>query len=225
MTKFDELYGSIDTYCGLSCTDCEFKESMNCGGCIATGGKPFHGRCDVAKCAVSRGKKFCGECPDFPCELLKGYSEDPEHGDTPPGARIENCSGLKAAMVKAARDGIDPQGVCGHHCDHCPYTQWCGGCRSQYPGCSFATLYEDRRCPNTVCAGERGVDGCYDCPELESCQKGYFGAGDGYNAKGAALFISRHGKESYAAALGKNAERPEGIDTPEGLAEFFESIE
>lgn len=224
MIEFDKLYSSVDTYCGLSCANCEFKESMNCGGCIATGGKPFHGSCAVADCAISRGRKFCGECENFDCELLKSYSNDTEHGDTTPGARIENCARIKAALVKSAREGTDSQGVCGHHCDYCPFTKWCGGCRSQYPHCSFATLYDDRRCPNVSCAGERGLDGCYDCPELDSCQKGYFGAGDGYNAKGAALFISRHGKAAYAEALGKGAERPEGIDSPEKLAAFFESI-
>ena len=56
------------------------------------------------------------------------------------------------------------------------------------------------------------------------CQKGYFGAEDGYTAKGAALYISRHGKEAYARALSKGAERPEGIDTPEKFAAFLESI-
>lgn len=224
MTEFEKLYDSIDTYCGLSCAACEFKESMNCGGCIATGGKPFHGSCAVADCAISRGKKFCGECPDFPCDTLKSYSNDPEHGDTPPGTRIESCAEIKAALIKAARDGIDPQGVCGHHCDHCPFTKWCGGCRSQYPGCSFATLFDNRRCPNVTCAGEKGLDGCYSCPEAVDCQKGYFGAEDGYTAKGAALYISRHGKEAYARALSKGAERPEGIDTPEKFAAFLESI-
>ncbi len=175
MTEFDKLYLSVDTYCGLCCAECEFRETMNCGGCIATGGKPFHGSCNLADCAISRGRKFCGECEDFACELLKSYSNDPEHGDTPPGARIENCSKVKAALVKAAREGVDPMGVCGNDCDDCPYTQWCGGCRSQYPHCSFGTLYEDKRCPNVTCAGGRGVYACKDCPERGACERGFFG--------------------------------------------------
>lgn len=222
MTEYEAIRAKIDTYCGLCCATCNFKETMNCGGCIATKGKPFHGGCAVADCAVGKGKGFCGECPDFPCKLLESYSNDPEHGDTPPGARIENCTKTKAAMVRAARQGTDPQGVCGHHCDYCPYTQWCGGCRSEYPGCSFATLYEDRKCPNVVCAGEKSLDGCYCCPDLAECEKGYFGAADGYNAKGAALYIARHGKAAYPAALDRAGERPEGVDTAEKLLEFLE---
>jgi len=81
----------IETRCGLYCTGCEFKESQNCGGCIATNGHPFHGDCPVAQCCGSRGYLHCGECPDFPCDQLNAYSCDPVHGDTPPGARIEQC--------------------------------------------------------------------------------------------------------------------------------------
>ena len=32
-----------------------------------------------------------GSARIFPCELLTQYSCDPEHGDTPHGARIEQC--------------------------------------------------------------------------------------------------------------------------------------
>ena len=78
--------------------------------------------------------------------------------------------------------------------------------------------------PLPHCAGDKGLDGCYNCSEAADCQKGYFGAEDGYTAKGAALYISRHGKEAYAKALSKDVEHPEGISTPEKLVEFFESI-
>lgn len=222
MTKFEQIRSTIDTYCGLCCAECEFWESMGCGGCIATAGHPFHGECKLAQCAIEKKRGFCGECAQFPCGLLEEFSNDPEHGDTPPGRRIENCGQVKARLVAAARKGTDSQGMCGHHCDHCPYTKYCGGCRSVYNGCSFATLYEDGRCPNVVCANERGIDGCYDCPELETCGKGYFGAGDGFTAKGSSLFIAKHGKEAYSQALVNAGPRPEEIDTPEGMRDFFE---
>lgn len=85
----------IDTYCGLSCEGCEYKEKTNCGGCIATKGNPFHGECPVAVCAIEKGFAHCGECPDMPCKLLNDYSNDPVHGDTPHGARIERLKSLK----------------------------------------------------------------------------------------------------------------------------------
>ncbi|MCL2488397.1 MAG: DUF3795 domain-containing protein [Oscillospiraceae bacterium] len=80
---------TIDTRCGLVCAGCGFIESHGCGGCIATGGRPFHGECPVAVCCQDRGHLHCGECPDIPCALLTEYSFHPEHGDN--GARIERC--------------------------------------------------------------------------------------------------------------------------------------
>ena len=81
----------IDTRCGLNCAECGYREKMNCGGCIATMGQPFHGICPVAQCCQEKELVHCGQCGEFPCELLKQYSCDPEHGDNPPGARIEVC--------------------------------------------------------------------------------------------------------------------------------------
>jgi multimeric flavodoxin WrbA len=108
----------VDSRCGLHCTGCEYKESHGCGGCIETNGHPFHGECPVAKCCQDKGFTHCGECPDIPekcsetdckkvdengfhlcdgcgmtnCGKLHAYSyTDPEHGDNPPGKRIEQC--------------------------------------------------------------------------------------------------------------------------------------
>lgn len=196
MTEFERIRKTIDSYCGLSCAECTYRETKHCGGCIATGGKPFHGSCEVAACAMEKKRGFCGECGEFACELLKSYSNDETHGDTPKGARIQRCMEIKGALLQEARKGTDPQGACGHHCHHCFLGQWCGGCRSVYPNCSFATLFEDGKCPNLTCSAGKGLDGCYGCEELAGCGKGYYGAGDGYTAKGAALFIwSREKKE------------------------------
>lgn len=81
----------MDTRCGLCCETCDFKEPCHCDGCIATNGHPFHGECPVAQCCQAHGLVHCGQCADLPCELLTQYSCDPEHGDQPPGARIEQC--------------------------------------------------------------------------------------------------------------------------------------
>ena len=86
-----EVIHMVDSRCGLHCTGCEYKETCGCGGCIETNGHPFHGECPVAVCCQDKGIVHCGECPDIPCELLMQYSCDPEHGDTPRGARIEQC--------------------------------------------------------------------------------------------------------------------------------------
>lgn len=82
----------VDSRCGLHCSECEYKESCGCGGCIETNGHPFHGECPIAVCCQIKGFIHCGECPDIPCEQLYAYSYlDKEHGDNPPGARVEQC--------------------------------------------------------------------------------------------------------------------------------------
>ena len=86
-----EVKEMIDSRCGLHCTGCTYKETCGCGGCIETEGHPFHGECPVAACCQEKGFLHCGQCPQIPCDMLTKYSCDPEHGDTPHGARIEQC--------------------------------------------------------------------------------------------------------------------------------------
>ena len=81
----------VDSRCGLHCTDCSFKESHGCGGCIETNGHPFHGECPVAICCQNNNLVHCGQCTNIPCELLTQYSYDSVNGDSPHGARIEQC--------------------------------------------------------------------------------------------------------------------------------------
>ena len=82
----------IDSRCGLLCSSCDFKVPCDCGGCIETMGKPFHGECPIAMCCQAKGHRHCGECDELPCDQLYAYSYlDPDHGDKPPGARIAKC--------------------------------------------------------------------------------------------------------------------------------------
>ncbi len=92
-----EVTDMVDSRCGLHCTGCGYKKTCNCGGCIETEGRPFHGECPVAKCCQEKGFLHCGQCPDIPCDMLTDYSCDPEHGDTPHGARIEQCRAWHSA--------------------------------------------------------------------------------------------------------------------------------
>jgi hypothetical protein len=89
---------TVQSYCGLLCGGCAYKESHGCAGCFAVKGKPFWGECDVAKCCQEKGYAHCGECPDIPCETLRDMSHgDGDECDNPKGARIAVC---KAWAVK-----------------------------------------------------------------------------------------------------------------------------
>ena len=79
----------IESRCGLLCSLCEYREAMDCKGCVSIA-KPFWGDvCPVKACCEEKEQAHCGLCSDFPCELLTQFSYDKEQGDD--GKRIEQC--------------------------------------------------------------------------------------------------------------------------------------
>jgi hypothetical protein len=50
------------TYCGKNCTECTYKETLNCPGCKAGPGRQYGGSCSLAQCAVSKGHESCDTC-------------------------------------------------------------------------------------------------------------------------------------------------------------------
>ena len=78
----------FESRCGLLCSECEYREKMNCD-CLKND-KPFWGdSCPVKDCCEGRNYDHCGQCPDMPCELLIEFAYDKEQGDD--GKRIETC--------------------------------------------------------------------------------------------------------------------------------------
>lgn len=112
---------------------------------------------------------------------------------------IEAMQRIKNKLCKNARKAVDPVAYCGFSCNHCFLGEWCGSCRTEYNTCSYATLYEDKRCPNMVCCKDKNIDGCYECLELESCSKGFYAPDhDGAaSAKAQAMFIRKYGKKAF----------------------------
>lgn len=79
----------IESRCGILCSACEHRETVNCAGCTNIE-KPFWGDvCPVKSCCEGRGHDHCGQCGDFACELLHGFAYHPEQGDG--GLRIRQC--------------------------------------------------------------------------------------------------------------------------------------
>lgn len=79
----------IESRCGILCSECTYKEQLNCTGCVNID-KPFWGEsCPVKSCCEGKNLKNCGACTDFPCELLNKFAYDKEQGDD--GKRIEQC--------------------------------------------------------------------------------------------------------------------------------------
>ena len=89
--------------CGIYCGECEYREKMNCSGCIAAAGKMFYGECELAPCCIEKGLEHCGQCSDFPCDKLRAYSYDEQQGDN--GQRIRNLEAWNAMGFQAWLDG------------------------------------------------------------------------------------------------------------------------
>ena len=112
---------------------------------------------------------------------------------------IEAMQRIKDRLCKMARKGVDPVAICGLSCNHCFLGEWCGGCRTDFNTCSFAIYSEGRICPNVKCCNEKNIDGCYECSELEICEKGFYvSSNDGANAATAqSLYIRKYGKKEF----------------------------
>jgi hypothetical protein len=134
---------------------------------------------------------------------------------------IEAMQRIKNKLCKSARKGVDPVAYCGLSCNHCFLGEWCGACRTEYNVCSFATIFEDKRCPNAVCCMEKKIDGCYGCSELEDCTKGFYTPGnDGANsAKAQAMFIRKYGKKAFLEVHDRLHERFDFTKTQEILGQ------
>jgi len=134
---------------------------------------------------------------------------------------IEAMRRIKNKLCLNARKGADPVAYCGLSCNHCFLGEWCGSCRTEYNVCSYATIYEDKKCPNAVCCMDKNIDGCYECPELDSCEKGFYAPGnDGAaSAKAQAMFIRKYGKKVFLKVHDKLHERFDFAKTQEILGQ------
>lgn len=88
---------------------------------------------------------------------------------------------------------------CGLHCGYCFFE--CGGCSSGNNMCSYGNSQPDHICPNVKCSKNKGLEGCYLCPELMGCKYGFYAMPG--NAKASAIFISKHGKKTFEEATKK----------------------
>ena len=136
---------------------------------------------------------------------------------------IEAMRRIKNRLCKLARKGADPVAYCGLSCNHCFLAEWCGSCRTSYNTCSFATVSPDGICPNVKCCTEKGIDGCYECDALESCEKGfYIPSNDGANAaKAQALYIQEHGKKEFLNVHNRLHEKYDFEKTQEILGQDY----
>lgn len=107
-------------------------------------------------------------------------------------------------------------GYCGNHCEYCFFSD-CDGCKSNNPSCSYAILFEDKKCPNVVCCERKNIDGCWQCENVAECQTGFFSSGEN-DAKAYALYIKKYGAEQYTKRISELIHK--GYDYPR----YFKNI-
>lgn len=90
-------------------------------------------------------------------------------------------------------------GYCGKHCEYCFFTE-CGGCKSDNPSCSYANLFDDKKCPNAVCCKGKSFGGCWQCEKVADCQTGFFSSGEN-DAKAYSLYIRKYSTEQYTKSI------------------------
>lgn len=90
-------------------------------------------------------------------------------------------------------------GYCGNHCEYCFFTD-CDGCKSNNPSCSYANLFEDKKCPNVICCESKNLQGCWQCEKVKDCDIGFFSSGEN-DAKAYALYIKKYGAEKYEKSI------------------------
>ena len=112
---------------------------------------------------------------------------------------IEAMRRIKNRLCELARKGVDPIAFCGFSCNHCFLSEWCGSCRTAYNTCSFAKVSPDGKCQNAVCCQEKGIDGCYECDLVETCENGFYTPSNGgaNAARAQAVYIRKHGKKEF----------------------------
>lgn len=120
-------------------------------------------------------------------------------------------------------------GYCGNHCEYCFFTE-CDGCKSNNPSCSYANLYDDKKCPNVVCCDSKNMQGCWECEKVNTCNIGFFSSGEN-DAKAYALYIKKHSPEKYTESILKLMEKGyrypkefKEIDDVDKILEIFEGI-
>ena len=79
----------VESRCGLLCSQCSFRESMGCQGCVNIDKLFWGDSCPVKSCCETKTQKHCGECSSFVCPTLHTFAFDMEQSDN--GARIEQC--------------------------------------------------------------------------------------------------------------------------------------
>lgn len=90
---------------------------------------------------------------------------------------------------------------CGLVCSYCFFTS-CPGCEKEACKCTYGYWCPDHICPTVKCSKDKGLKGCYECEQLESCNFGFFSTGN-KSAKACSMFVKQYGKDKLVQTIEK----------------------
>ena len=114
---------------------------------------------------------------------------------------------------------------CGLMCGLCFLADKCDGCKTASNRCDRNC--SDEGCQQKNCCEDRKIAGCWECPDLASCEKGIYSAGNMSKVKAFARAIKEDGMDRFTGNVldclsnGLSVEKGkdfDGIPIPEVLA-------
>ena len=94
---------------------------------------------------------------------------------------------------------------CGLVCRLCFRAGECDGCKTARNACDRNCA--DEGCYQKKCCTEKGIEGCWLCPDIRSCDKGIYFAGNMSKIKAFAICIREDGKRNFIRHIVKNTKR------------------
>ena len=79
-----------ETYCGKTCDNCTWKETLNCPGCQYGPGRMLSKECKIASCCREKGHYTCDSCNlKVDCLSLRSRYQQPEYRKKDLDAKLE----------------------------------------------------------------------------------------------------------------------------------------
>lgn len=101
---------------------------------------------------------------------------------------------------------------CGLICAFCFQGEKCKGCKSTDTHCAYDL--SDDGCYQKQCCIQKGYDGCWQCRDIVTCEKGIYSLGEYSKIKAFALYIKEQGKGAFIQRICINKDR--GLSVEKG---------
>ena len=107
---------------------------------------------------------------------------------------------------------INSLAYCGLICALCFKREKCAGCKNAANNCQCDCSVKD--CYQKRCCLAKKINGCWECPDLDKCEKGVYSTGDFSKIKAFAICIKEDGEEKFIEYVLRNTKK--GLSVEKG---------